>query len=139
MQHGLMYQGNYEDNYPALKPGATSYRGTDGAEHRIPDWPKAVNGVRVGYMEKAGKKFFAVRLQFEGHDIILKEPLLLDQSRHLGSHRFSPEPTVIGDELATHILDDISERNPEQRRDITLLVNRINQVRRETREGQAHA
>ncbi len=136
MQHGLMYQGNFEDNYPGLKPGATSYRGTDGAEHRIPDWPKAVDGVRIGYMEKAGKKFFAVRLQFEGHDIILHEPLLLDQGRHLGSRRFSPEPTVIDDDMATTLLDDASKKNPEQQRDISMLVNRVNQVRRETREGQ---
>ncbi len=137
MQHGLMYQGNFEDNYSSLRSGATSYRGTDGKEHQIPAWPASVNGVRVGYMEKTGKKFVAVRVQFEGHDIVLQNPLLLDSMRHLGNKRFSPEPTVINDELATNLLDDISEKNPEQRRDIALLVNRVNQIRRESREGQA--
>lgn len=135
MQHGLMYQGNFEENHPSLRPGAKSYRATDGKDHPIPDWPAAVNGVRVGYMEKAGKKFFAVRAQFEGHDIVLQNPVRLDQHRHLGRERFSPEPTLIGDELATTLLDDMVEANPDQQQEIALLINRVNQVRRETRSA----
>lgn len=134
MQHGLMYQGSFEENYPALRPGASTYRGTDGTDHPIPAWPASVNGVRVGYLEKAGKKFVAARVQFEGHDIVLQNPVLLDATRHLGSKRFSPEPTIIDDDCATALLDDMTDRNPEQRRDIALLVNRVNQVRRESRE-----
>lgn len=134
MQHGLMYQGSYEENYPALRPGATTYRGTDGSDHPIPEWPSTVNGVRVGYLEKSGKKFVAARVQFESQDIVLQNPVVLDPMRHLNNKRFSPEPTIINDDCATTLLDDISEKNPDQRRDIALLVNRVNQVRRESRE-----
>jgi len=95
MQHGLMYQGSFEKNYSGLQPGASDFRGTDNVEHRIPEWPDDVNGVKIGYMEKSGKKFYAVRVQFEGHDIILKNPVLLDPMRHLGNKRFAPEPTTI--------------------------------------------
>ena len=87
MHHGLMYQGSFENNYDSLRPGASSFRGTDGSERRIPEWPKDVNGVKVSYMEKTGKKFYAVRVQFEGHDIVLKNPVLLDPMRHLGNRR----------------------------------------------------
>jgi hypothetical protein len=133
MQHGLMYQGSYEQNHSGLRPGANAFRGTDGAEHQIPEWPEDVNGVKIGYMEKSGKKFYAVRVQFEGHDIILENPVLLDQMRHLGNKRFAPEPTTITDPIAETLLDDMIEKNPEQQEELALLINRVNQVRRSSR------
>lgn len=138
MQHGLMYQGSFENNFATLATGAKTYRGTDGTEHRIPAWPARVDGVRVGYLEKAGKKFVAVRLQFESLEVVLKNPVLLDPVRHMGSKRFSPEPTIIDDDLATTLLDDAAAENPEQQREIALLLNRVNQVRRESRDRAAH-
>lgn len=133
MHHGLMYQGSFETNYDSLKPGVHSFRGTDGSEHRIPEWPADVNGVKVSYMEKSGKKFYAVRVQFDGHDIVLKNPVLLDTMRHLGNKRFAPEPTTISDEIAETLLDDLIEKNPEQQKELALLINRVNQVRRTAR------
>ena len=133
MQHGLMYQGSFEHNHSELKPGTNVFRGTDGVEHPIPAWPKGVDGVKVGYMEKSGKKFYAVRVQFEKHDIVLENPVLLDPMRHLGNKRFAPEPTVITDKIAETLLDDLIERNPEQKEELALLINRVNQVRRAAR------
>jgi hypothetical protein len=133
MQHGLMYQGSYEKNYSVLQPGVSAFRGTDDTEHQIPAWPADVNGVKIGYMEKSGKKFYAVRVQFEGHDIILKNPVVLDPLRHLGNKRFAPEPTTITDPMAETLLDDMIAKNPEQQEELALLINRVNQVRRATR------
>ena len=133
MQHGLMYQGSYEKNYSVLQPGVSAFRGTDDTEHQIPEWPADVNGVKIGYMEKSGKKFYAVRVQFEGHDIILKNPVVLDPMRHLGNKRFAAEPTTITDPMAETLLDDMIARNPEQQEELALLINRVNQVRRSTR------
>jgi hypothetical protein len=133
MQHGLMYQGSFEQNHSGLRPGADAFRGTDGAEHQIPEWPEDVNGVKVGYMEKSGKKFYAVRVQFEGHDIILKNPVVLDPMRHLGNKRFAAEPTTITDKMAETLLDDMIAENPEQQEELALLINRVNQVRRASR------
>ena len=130
MQHGYMYQGGFEGNYPTLRPGATTYRTRDGATVPIPVWPDEVNGVRVGYMEKRGKKFFAVRLQFEMHDVVLGTPLAIDPFRHMGNRRFSAEATVVPDDFASALLDDIIEANPEQGEELALLINRVNQVRR---------
>jgi len=130
MQHGLMYHGSFEKNYSGLRPGAGSFRSTDGSEHNIPEWPKDVDGVKVGYMEKSGKKFYAVRVQYDRHDIVLQNPVLLDPMRHLGNKRFAPEPTMITDSDAEALLDDLMEKNPEQQQELALLVNRINQVRR---------
>ena len=130
MRHALMYQGSYEQNHEGLKPGMHTFRGTDGVERTIPDWPKDVDGVRVGYMEKSGKKFVAVRVQFQDHDIVLHSPVVIDQMRHLGSRRFSPEATVIPDDLAEALLDDLIENNPDQNGELGLLINRVNQVRR---------
>src|SRR5262245_5949052 len=130
MQHAYMYNGAFERNYPSLRPGATTYQSRAGAATAIPDWPGEVNGLRVGYMERRGKKFYAVRVQFEGHDIVLARPVPLDRMRHLGNRRFAAEPTLVDDDCASAFLDDAIQHNPEQRAELALLINRINQVRR---------
>jgi hypothetical protein len=112
----LMYQGGFERNFAKLKPGTTTFEGTDGTQHPIPAIPSEVDGVCVGYMEKAGKKFAAVRVQRGKDDVILKNELRLDPGRHMGSSkRFSPEPTIVDDEMMATVLGDIMEKNPEQR------------------------
>jgi hypothetical protein len=39
--------------------------------------------------------------------------------------RFSPEPTLIEDEVAKHLLRDIIERNPGQRAELTAIRDRM--------------
>jgi hypothetical protein len=128
-----MYQGAYESNFETLRPGAETYRATDGAEHPLPPWPDHVDGVRIGFMERAGKKFFVVRVQFEEHDVVLENPLALDPMRHLGNRRLAAQPTILDDQLASTLLDDIISRNPGQSNALALLINRVNQVRRGAR------
>ena len=125
-----MYQGGFEQNFPVLAPAARSFRTSDGEERELPAWPETVDGVRFGYMERRGRKFLVVRLQFDEHDIVLRSPVALDRMRHMGNQRFSPRPTLITDACASALLDDVIECNPEQATDIALLINRVNQVRR---------
>jgi hypothetical protein len=119
MRHCLIYHGGFERNFSNLKAGATTFEGTDGSEHRLADVPPEVNGVRVSYMEKSGKKFAAVRVQQGQNDVVLKNELLLDPARHMGhGKRFSPEPTVLDDEMMGTLLGDIMAKNPEQRNEL---------------------
>jgi hypothetical protein len=119
MRHCLVYHGGFERNFPNLQTGATTFQGTDGSEHRLADVPPEVDGVRVSYMEKSGKKFAAVRVQQGKNDIVLKHELLLEPARHMGhGKRFSPEPTVIDDEIMGTLLGDIMAKNPEQRNEL---------------------
>lgn len=129
MLHGYRYNGAFERNYPRLQPGSTTYLATSGRESELVPWPDGVDGLRVGYMEKKGKKFFAVRLQFEECDLVLDTPLALDAERHLGNKRLSPEPIVVGDDLVSCLLDDIIATNRQQESDLARLINRVNQVR----------
>jgi hypothetical protein len=116
MRHCLLYAGGFERNFPKLKAGATTFEGTDGATHPLPEVPPDVDGVRVSYMEKAGKKFVAVRVQSGKNDIPLKNEVLLDPPTHMGyGKRFGPEPTVIDDEAMSALLGDIMARNPDQK------------------------
>src|SRR5262245_33191104 len=131
MQHGYMYQGGFEQNHASLEPGTNSYKTHSGAVVPIPDWPAAVNGIRVGYMERRGRKFFAVRIQFEDHDVVLGNPLAIDRLRHMANRRFGPEPTIVSDDLASALLDDVIAANPSQSAELALLINRVNVVRRE--------
>jgi len=116
MRHCLLYAGGFERNFPKLKAGANSFEGTDGATHPLPEVPADVDGVRVSYMEKPGKKFVAVRVQSGKNDIPLKNEVLLDPPTHMGyGKRFGPEPTVIDDEAMSVLLSDIMAKNPDQK------------------------
>lgn len=120
MRHCLMYQGGFERNFAKLKPGATTFEGTDGTQHSVPPLPSGVDGVCVGYMEKAGKKFAAVRVQRGKDDVVLAHELLLDPARHMGyGKRFSPEPVILDDEMMATLLADIMAKNPEQRNELS--------------------
>lgn len=116
MRHAAMYHGSFERNFAGLKAGATTFEGSDGATHPIPAWPKSADGLRIGYMEKAGKKFMIVRVQRGDTDIVLKHELVIDLPRHFGhGKRLGPEPTLIDDDaLMIGLLEDLIRRNPEQ-------------------------
>ena len=120
MRHGLIYHGGFERNFPNLKAGATTFEGTDGEVHPIETVPPELNGVRVWYMEKAGKKFAAVRVQHGQQDVVLTNELLIDPARHMGyGNRFAPEPTPIEGELMATLLADIMAKNPDQRNELS--------------------
>jgi hypothetical protein len=132
-----MYNGAFELNYSDLRPNRTTYRSTEGDERPLPEWPSEIDGVRVAYMEKAGKKFFAVRVQYDSHDIVLENPVAIDPLRHMNNKRFSPEPTVVGDDEASALLDDIIRDNPDKQPALAKMLNQINQVRRANRAANS--
>lgn len=114
MNHCFMYHGAYERNHANLKPGATKFVGSDGNEHQIPAWPAGADGVCVGYMEKAGKKFMAVRIVHGSTDVVLPDPLVIDQARHMGhGKRFGAAPTLVDDDgIMITFLEDVMKKNP---------------------------
>ena len=119
MRHGLIYHGGFESNFHNLKPGATTFIGTDGAEHALQPVPPEIRGVRVWYMEKAGKKFVAVRVQQGDDDVVLKNEVLLDPARHMGyGNRFAPEATQVESELMATLMADIMAKNTDQRNEL---------------------
>ena len=136
MRHAYMYHGAFELNYSALHPGCSTYKSTEGDERPLPEWPKKADGVRVGYMEKAGKKFFAVRVQYGNHDVVLENPVVIDPLRHMNNQRFSAEPTVVNDDGVSALLDDIIRDNPEKQAELAMMINQINQIRRASRNDQ---
>ena len=135
MRHALVYHGAYELNYDRLERGTTTYTATDGSSRPLERVPDAIDGVVVGYMERTGKKFAAVRVRFEDHDLVLRTPIVLEPMRHMGNRRFSPRPVVIQDDVASALLDDIIAANPDQQTELALMLNRVNHVRRGDRES----
>ena len=126
MLHALRYHGGFERNYSTLQPGARTFRGSDESERLLPEWPAEVDGMRVSYMEKPGKRFVAVRVQDDRADVVLGHEVLLDPWRHMGyGKRFGAQPTTIADEVARVLLDDIISRNPEQREELTAMRERM--------------
>jgi hypothetical protein len=114
MNHCFMYHGGYERNGPKLKAGSNSFEGTDGAVHQIPAWPAGADGICIGYMEKAGKKFMAVRVVMGSTDVVLPEALVIDVARHMGhGKRFGAAPTLVDDDtVMIALLEDIMKKNP---------------------------
>lgn len=130
MRHGYMYGGAFELNYDGLSSGSDSYKSTSGEALPLPTWPDDVDGVRIWYMEKAGKKFYAVRLQFDSHDIVLSHPVAIDPLRHMNNRRFSAQPTLVKDSEVSTLLDDVIRDNPETQPELAMMINRVNQIRR---------
>jgi hypothetical protein len=129
MRHAYRYAGAFERNYERLRPGMTTYITTDGKEHELL-WPIDVDGIRVSYMEKAGKKFFAVRVQYDGHDVVLACPVHIQPALHMNNRRLTPEPSIVTDDEVSTLLDDVIRDNPEQQPELALMINQINQRRR---------
>ena len=125
MRHALLYSGNFENNFTTLKPGATSFTGSDGAAHEL-KWPNDADGVRISFMEKTGKHFVAVRVQQGTDDVVLERALLLEASRHLGGgKRFGPEPILVNDDMAKLILEEAIDRNESQRAELGKIRMRL--------------
>ena len=121
-----MYHGSFEANFSKMKAGATSFLGSDGSQAEIPDWPTEADGLRIGYMEKAGKRFVAVRVMDNKADVMLGNELLIDPPSHMGyGKRFSHEPTIIEDDTAKHLLNDIIEKNPDQGAELKAIRDRM--------------
>ena len=137
MRHAYMYNGAFEKNYSTLRAGTTTYTSTEGDVRQLPDWPDKIDGIRVGYMEKSGKKFYAVRVQYDDHDVVLENPVHIDPLRHMGNRRFAAEPTVVTDDEASALLDDIIRDNPDKQPELAMMINRINQIRRASRSTSA--
>lgn len=135
MVHALRYHGDFQLNYEALVAGCTEMQSESGGRVPLVAWPDTVDGVCFSYMERRGRKFVVVRVQFEEHDVVLPVPVPLDPERHLGYRRLGPEPTPLSDPLASTLLDDVIEANPDRTTEIALLLNRVNQVRRSRRDG----
>jgi hypothetical protein len=125
MRHVIRFEGGFERNFAALRPGYSEYEGEDGARLHAAPWPAEADGVRFGFMEQQGKRFLAVRLQYGDDEVVLRHPVRLDLARHLGGRRFSARPIPLGDESAGALFADIIDLNPEQRPELTALREQI--------------
>ena len=108
-----MYIGGFERNFPKLTPSTDAFDGTDGKSHPYAPWPPGIDGLRVGYMEKTGKKFVAVRVADDENDVVLTNELVLVPGQHFGyGVRLGPEPTLVDDDHAMlKLLEDITKKN----------------------------
>jgi len=113
MRHALMYVGGFERNFPKLTTSTTSFEGTDGQAHDYQPWPASVDGLRVSYMEKHGKKFVAVRVADDKSDVVLKNEMVMVPGEHFGfGTKLSGEPTLVQDDTAMlKMLEDIIKKN----------------------------
>lgn len=113
MRHALMYVGNFEKNFPKLTTASTSFEGSDGQSHAYAPWPDGVNGLRVSFMEKSGKKFVAVRVSDGTSDVVLHNEMVLVPGEHFGfGVHLSGTPTVVEDNIAVmKMLEDITKKN----------------------------
>jgi hypothetical protein len=125
MQHVIRYEGGYERNFGTLRSQGSEYEGEDGGRHVATPWPNAIDGVRFSFMEQPGKRFVAVRVQYAGDDVVLKNPVRLDPERHLGGKRFSAQPVTLDDGPAGTLFGDILESNREQHKELRAMRTRV--------------
>ncbi len=113
MRHALMYVGGFERNFHNLTTASTTFLGSDGQPHAYPAWPSTVNGLRVSFMEKSGKKFVAVRVSDGTSDVVLTNEMVLVPGEHFGfGVHLSGEPVSVEDNIAVmKMLEDIIKKN----------------------------
>ncbi len=115
-----MYVGGFERNFSKLTTASTSFEGSDGKSHDYAPWPSSADGLRISYMEKAGKKFVAVRVGDAHNDVVLQNELVMVPGEHFGfGTRLSGEPTLVEDNIAMlKLLEDIIKKNMESSEDL---------------------
>ena len=108
-----MYVGGFERNFPNLSTASSTFEGSDGKVHQYAAWPSSADGLKVSYMEKAGKKFVAVRVADGTSDVVLRNELVFVPGEHFGfGTRLSGEPTLVEDNIAMlKMLEDIIKKN----------------------------
>ncbi|HYW31416.1 MAG TPA: hypothetical protein VE869_07925 [Gemmatimonas sp.] len=116
MRHALMYVGSFERNFKSLSSTTSTFEGSDGTSRAYAPTPEGVNGLRVYFMEKAGKKFVAVRVADAISDVVLKNEMVLVPGEHFGfSVHLSGTPTIVEDNIAVmKMLEDITKKNASQ-------------------------
>jgi hypothetical protein len=125
MQHIIRYEGAYERNFGTLRSNRGEYEGEDGRRHASTPWPNTVDGVRFSFMEQPGKRFVAVRVQYDGEDVVLKNPVRIDPERHLGGKRFSAKPVMLENGPAGALFGDILDSNREQYKELKAIRARV--------------
>ena len=112
MRHALRYAGNFEKNFMKQTTASTSFEGSDGQQHEYAPWPDSVNGLRISFMEKAGKKFVAVRIADGTSDVVLHNEMVLVPGEHFGfGVHLSGTPTVVEDNLVIlKLLEDATKK-----------------------------
>ena len=127
MQHALMYVGGFERNRRNLTTASTSFEGSDGQSHTYPAWPDDTDGLRISFMEKAGKKFVAVRVADGTNDVVLPNELVLVPGEHFGFNvRLSGVPVTVDDNHSTmKLLEDIIKKNHDTSDELLLIRTRF--------------
>lgn len=127
MQHALMYIGGFERNRRNLTPASTSFEGSDGQSHPYPSWPEHTDGLRISFMEKAGKKFVAVRVADGTNDVVLANELVLVPGEHFGFNtRLGGVPVTVEDNhVIMKLLEDIIKKNHETSEELLLIRTRF--------------
>ena len=113
MRHALRYAGNFEKNFMKQTTASTSFEGSDGQQHEYAPWPDGVNGLRISFMEKTGKKFVAVRVADGTSDVVLHNEMVLVPGEHFGfGVHLSGTPTMVDDDIAVmKMLEDMAKKN----------------------------
>jgi len=141
MRHALMYIGGFERNFPNLTSSTASFTGTDGKEHQYGAWPSSADGLRIGYMEKHGKKFVAVRVADDTSDVTVKNEMVMVPGEHYGfGTRLSGEPTLVEDDNAIlKLVEDIAKKNADHKDVSDQLLNIRARFKAKLAERQAAA
>jgi hypothetical protein len=122
-----MYIGGFERNFSKLTPSTTAFEGTDGQSHTYMPWPPSADGLRIGYMERAGKKFVAVRVADRSSDVVLGNEVVLIPGEHFGYNaRLSADPTLVEDDVAIlKLLEDVIKKNASTSEELLAMRKRF--------------
>ena len=124
MRHGFQYLGWFDRSFEKLRPGASTYWRKDGTSGLVDEAPDDLDGIYFGFMQAAAG-YFAVRVLYDSYDVVVTDPVLIDEPRHSDGKSFGPQMTVCGDRSARSLLTDLIAKNPAQADDLLTVAEQL--------------
>ncbi len=125
MQHAFQYLGWFERSFEKLRPDVHTYWRADGTSGPVDEPPEDLDGIYFGFMQATKKRYFAVRVLYGSHDVVVTKPVVIDLPRHSDGKSFAPQTTKCGDKSAKNLLADLIAENPEQTDDLLIIADEL--------------
>lgn len=124
MRHGFQYLGWFDRSFQKLRPGVTTYWRKDGSSGLVDDAPDDLDGIYFGFMQ-AADGYLAVRVLYDSYDVVVNDPVHIDEPRHSDGRSFGPQMTTCGDRSAKNLLVDLIAKNPGQADDLLSVADQL--------------
>lgn len=105
----------------------STYWRKDGSSGELEEVPDDLDGIYFGFMQTS-TGYLAVRVLYGSYDIVVNDPMPIEEPRHSDGKSFGPQMTACGDRSARNLLADLIARNSLQADDLLSVADQLGWV-----------